>query len=66
MRLNEQIVSKATDLDFVEIAAHLVVHERKPIGHPEGELATRAGALVDIASLSTSGSIRMQLAHANF
>jgi len=38
------LMSKGTG----EIHTHLVVHERKPVGHPKDESATCPRALVDI------------------
>mmetsp|Transcript_34451 Transcript_34451/g.77686 ORF Transcript_34451/g.77686 Transcript_34451/m.77686 type:complete len:266 (+) Transcript_34451:1543-2340(+) len=41
----------ADSLDLLQVSSHLVVHQRKPVGHPEDESPSRLGALVHIHRL---------------
>lgn len=44
----------AHSADFLKVAAHLVVQQREPIGHPKLENAARACQLVDVDGLQNT------------
>mmetsp|Transcript_77269 Transcript_77269/g.185070 ORF Transcript_77269/g.185070 Transcript_77269/m.185070 type:complete len:228 (-) Transcript_77269:220-903(-) len=49
--LDEVLAHRA---DLLDVASHLVIHQREPVGHPEDELSACLGALVHAHGLVNS------------